>query len=125
MIKLIADPTFEAEVKIVVPGAEAPAATTFVFRTLDHKRRMSLLMMVSAVKTSWLIRQWEFLKLCIRARKVANIVDLFDEVVVSWDGFDLPYSKDSMRLLLTKYPDAMHSIFFAYFQGYAEARKKN
>lgn len=125
MIKLVSDPTFEKEVGFDVPGAEAPVMAKFVFKTHDRKRVMSLLVISTAIKANIFLRAWELAKLCIRTRGFATAVDMLDEMIESWDGFDLPYSKDALNLLLTRYPGARANIFFAYFTGLSEARQKN
>ncbi len=125
MIRLIPDPTFEHEVGIVVPGAEEPVATMFVFRAHDLKRALSLLKVSGMTGANFFVRQWHYLKLCRRTRSVATVIEMLDELIVSWEGFDLPYSKDALRRLLSEYPDARASIFFAYFSGLQEARLKN
>lgn len=125
MIRLVPAPKFEQDVGIDVPGAEAPAMAHFVFRAHEWKRVRSLLVLTRVIKANWMVRAWEQAKLCARARRIATVVDLLDELIVSWEGFDLPYSRGALRRLLSEYPGARMSIFTAYFTGLREARRKN
>lgn len=124
-IRLIPDPTFDAEVKIAIAGADQPAVARFTFRALERKRVLSLLIVCTVLRRNFLVRVWEYLKLCWRTRTLATVIEMLDEMIAGWSGFDLPYSRDALRRLLLEYPDAREGIFFAYFTGLQEARIKN
>lgn len=125
MIRLVPNPEFEKMVAIAVPGVAPSPEAKFVFRALDRKRVTSLLVVTRLIKTNWFVWLWEFIKLCIRARKYANRVDLLDEMIVNWDGFDMEYSKSALLRLITEYPSTTVDIALAYFSGLQEEKLKN
>ncbi len=124
-IRLVPNPRFSKEVPIPVPGTGTPPVANFVFRVLDRERVTSLLVVTQLLKKNWFVHKWEFLKLCYRARKYATAVDLLDEMIVSWEGFDLDYSKDALHRLITEYPSVVITITLAYFSGLQEDKLKN
>lgn len=125
MIKLVPDPTFEHDVAIAVPGIEAPAMAKLTFRALPRERVLALLIVTRVIRKNWLVRAYQFLRMCVRARGWITAVDILDELIASWQDINVPYSKENLRLLLTEYPGARESIFFAYFTGLREAKLKN
>lgn len=123
MIRLTHNPTFEFPAQINVAGEPVPVG--FEFRALGRKRLTALLILTRVVERSRIVRAIEFVKLCWRARRIATVADLLDEVIVKWDGVNEPYSRANLRLLLQEYPGAHVSIYTAYLQGLNEARRKN
>lgn len=124
MIRLVQSPTFDCEVNFAAEGME-PAVAKFIFRAHSLKRARSLAVATGAANAGWFRRNLEFAKLCWRARKWATTIDLLDEMIDSWDGFDVPYNKESLKLLLANYPAAAVQIYFKYFTGLMESRRKN
>jgi hypothetical protein len=126
MIRLAPNPTFTKEVPISLPGVETPAIAIFTFRAVEPERGLSMVRMQTG---NWFVRLREWLRLSIQMRKPVNGLDLLDMMIVSWDegdsGFDLPYSKESLLLLLIKDPHAAARIPLAYFAGLQEERLKN
>ena len=125
MIKLVPDPTFEQDVSIAVPGSDAGQVVKFTFRTLDRQRVLALLVIAGQAEAGWLKRMRTFIGMCLRVRAWVTAVELLDELVVKWEGINVDYSKNNLRLLLLEYPSAKESIFFAYFSGLREAKTKN
>jgi len=58
-----------------------------------------------------------------------NNLDLLDMMIVRWDegdtGFDVPYSKAAMLMLIVKDHDVLGKIPLAYFAGLQEEKLKN
>lgn len=125
MIVLAPNATFEAPVQLTLPGSKDQAEATFVFRTLNRKRTVGMLVLIKAVKRNWFVWVWELLKLCWRAKKWPTAIDMLDEIVADWKGFDVPYSKQALRTLLEESPGAMTGIFLAYMNNQEAARRKN
>lgn len=125
MIKLAPDATFEAEVKIPIPGQDDPAAAGFVFRALDNQRYLQMLIALGFGKYSRLRRIVERVRLCIRLRRIVNLADVLHEIIAEWSGFDLPYSRQALERLLLTFPNAGWTILVAYMEGRQGARIKN
>lgn len=125
MIRLNQCPTFDATVNITVLGKAEPVATTFGFRALNRKRLMSLLRLTRVTPASWLHLALDYLWLYWRAKKIASVVDMLDEIIESWEGFDEPYSRRALGMLIAEFPNAHTSIFFAYLKNHSKAREKN
>lgn len=110
MFKLNPSPTFTADVRVTVPGAEAPALLTLTFR---HKGRKE-------------IKRW------IESAKAADSdTALLAEVIESWRGVEsdsgapVPYGQEALAQLLDAYPAAGGEIFDAYMAALTRAREKN
>lgn len=125
MIKLNSSPSFFSEAHIIIPGMETPEAVKVEFRALGHKRLIALMTLTGIARRNIFIRALEFSKLCLRARKIATVVDMLDELIVSWEGVDVPYSKAGLLALLQEYPGSHQSLYLAYLEGYRESRLKN
>lgn len=125
MIRIAFNPTFEQDVSIAVPGKELPETAKFTFRALTNQQVYPLVVISGQSRVGWIGRQWEFAKMCLRCRTWVSAVDILDELIVSWGGFDVEYSKEHLRMLLLRYPSAKASIFFSFFAGLKEARLKN
>jgi hypothetical protein len=129
MIRLTPNPTFEKEVPIAMRGGAPDAMAKFTFRALDMDSVMSLLVVSGLLNKSWPVRKWHFVRLCIRQRKRVNNLDLLDMMVAGWDegvtGFDVPYSKEAMLMLIVKDPGVLGKIPLAYFAGLQEEKLKN
>lgn len=129
MIRLALNPTFEKQVPIALRGSEAQVMAGFTFRALEMGQVMSLLVLSGLLGKNWFVRKWEFIRLCLSQRKWVNNLDLLDLMVVGWDegdsGFDKPYSKEALLLLIAKDPGVLGKIPLAYFAGLQEEREKN
>jgi hypothetical protein len=98
-LKLVAEPTFKANVNIPVPGAE-PAVVEFTFR---HRTRKQL--------QDWLQEE----------RDDATAVT---EMAVGWDLVE-PLDKDSAELLVQNYYGAAREVLNVYLDELTQARTKN
>lgn len=125
MIRLTQTPTFDAAVKLTVLGKAEPVETKFIFRALNRARLMSLLRLTRVTPANPLRLALDYLWLYWRAKKIASVVDMLDEIIESWEGFDEPYSRRALRVLIAEFPGAHTSIFFAYLEHHSEARLKN
>lgn len=125
MIRLNLCPTFDATVNITVLGKPEPVATKFVFRALNRKRLMSLLRLTRVTPAHPLLLALDYLWLYWRVKKIASVVDMLGEIIDSWEGFDEPYSRRALRVVIEEFPDAATAIFFAYLEYHSEARLKN
>lgn len=125
MIKLVPNPTFEAPVKLAVPGQKEPVEVTFTFRALARKHLIALLIVTKVAQASWLKRNWEYLKLSWRVGHPAGVIDMLNEVITGWKGFDVDYSKNALHTLVSEFPGAHSSIFLSYLENQEEGRRKN
>jgi|WetSurMetagenome_2_1015567.scaffolds.fasta_scaffold744084_1 hypothetical protein len=129
MIRLTPNPTFDKEVPIALRDGAPDAMAKITFRALEMGRVMSLLVLSGLLEKNLLVRKWHFVKLCIAQRKWVNNLDLLDMMVVGWDegdtGFDVPYSKQSMLMLIAKDSGVLGKIPMAYFAGLQEEKLKN
>lgn len=100
-IKLLAEPTFKANVAIPVPGAE-PAEVGFTFK---HRTADELLKWVDACKDKK------------DAESIAGMV-------VGWD-FDDELNKKNIERLCQNYMGAAKAIFSTYFDELGGQRTKN
>lgn len=109
MIKLNPDPTFEATVKLSVPGAADPVEINMTFR---H--------MASDKVAAWFKENVE-----VRSS------DALDKVIVSWtgvmgdDGQMVPYCREALDTLLKNYRPATTEILAAWQREMNESRLKN
>jgi hypothetical protein len=124
-IRLNPDPTFPADVQIHVPGREEPAVAKFTFRTMDAARFHSLLIVMGFGSKGRWRRLVAYFRLAWRLRRLPSMVDLLGELIHSWDGFDLPYSRDALKKLLMTFPGVGSSITSAYLENREQARIKN
>lgn len=137
MIVLAPNPTFEAPVKLTLPGSTEQEEVTFTFKVLSRKHTISFLLMTGHLPATGIRRIFEFAKLCWRRKKWATMVDMIDEIVAGWQiaepsvsgapapGFDLPYGKESVLTLLLESPSAPIYIFHSYMENLEKARRKN
>lgn len=127
IIRLNPAPTFEGEVKIRVPGVLEAQDTRFTFRTLDQGLLVLILMAIGlgGARASWWRALWARVRLHWHLKRLASMVDVFDLLIESWDGFDQPYSKPALRQLLIEFPGAGSQIMTAYLTHRQEARIKN
>ena len=103
MLTLDPNPTFDAQVKLTVPGASAPATVGITFK---YQAKSQL--------DSWL----------------ADIVSKPDaealaDVVIGWSEIAAPFTPENLGKLLDKYPASGRELLDAYFRNLVESRVKN
>ncbi len=125
MIKLNPDATFVADVTVKALGRDDGQVAQFTFRVLDNARLNRLLVVLGFGKKSRLRRLGAYLALAWQLRRLPNMVDVMEQFIADWSGFDLPYSRDALRQLLLAFPGVGLSIVAAYLQQREEARLKN
>jgi hypothetical protein len=109
MIKLNPDPTFQAIVKLSIPGA---ADTVEINMTFRH--------MASDKVASW-----------FKENVDVRSSEALDKVIVDWtgvmgdDGQMVPYSKEALDTLLKNYRPATTEIIAAWQREMNESRLKN
>lgn len=110
MFKINPNPTFECDVLISVPGSDNPQALRVTFR---HKGLRDL-------------EAWR-----AKATEKPSDSEYLDEVIAGWSGVfgpdekPVPYSIESLAMLLDAYPSASVEIFIAYVRQLRDARAKN
>ncbi|EGK71903.1 Phage protein [Methyloversatilis universalis FAM5] len=102
--KLKPNPTFQAKVKIAVPGQDKPEVITFTFR---HKTKVELEALFS------------------EASKQTSDVDLVAEIATNWDVADAPFNREALEELFQNYHGAALAIVDAYHQQLQAARLGN
>jgi len=112
-------------VKLAVPGQKESVEVTFTFRALARKRLIALLIVTKVAQANWFKRNWEYLKLSWRVGHPAGVIDMLNEVIAGWKGFDVEYSKDALHTLVSEFPGAHSSIFLSYLENQEEGRRKN
>ena len=125
MIVLNPNPTFTAPVEITLPATGTKGVAQFTFRTRGFKQLRALLVLTQLTSAPFPVRWWHYAALCWRAKTIANAIDMLDELIDCWSGFDVPYSKRALMLLLLESPSAMMDILNAYFEHREQARIKN
>lgn len=103
MLKVTPDPTFEAEVKITVPGQHKPESVTMTFKYMPPKEYAAF-----AKK--------------IEGKPYAKVLP---EIVLGWDGPDQPFSKENLVALVGNYSQAGGEIFDVFVSNLMESRAKN
>ena len=103
MLKLNPNPTFDAEVRITVPGQVEPESVTLTFA---YKSRSELS---------------EYLK----GMSGQTDLEALQGVVVGWSGIDAEFSKDALASLIDNYHAAAGDIIAGYVKALAESRAKN
>ncbi len=104
MFSINAKPTFEATVKVPVPG-EKPADLKLIFK---HKTREATEAYFATAKDS-----------------KATDGEFLDEIVAGWTNVDAEYSTDAMTKLCQNYHGAVQAIFDTYLLELNKARAKN
>jgi len=103
MLKLNPNPTFEAEVRITVPGEAEPQTVTLTFA---YKAKSELA---------------EYLKGMVGKTDAQAL----QGVVVGWSGVDTEFSAEALATLLDNYHAAPGEIIEGYIKALAESRAKN
>ncbi len=125
-IRLNPAATFTAKVTLAQASGTAPeVAAQFTYRMLTAEELVAVFALVGAGKYSRARRWWERLKLAARLRRWPNLADVLDIIVAGWEGFDVPYSRGAMVLLLKAFPGAGLSILATYAEQRQESRIKN
>ena len=124
-IRLNPDPTFAADVNVPVPGRKDPAVAQFTFHFLDAARLNTLLIVMGFGTKGRLRRLVAYFRLAWRLRRLPNMVDLLGELIHSWEGFDLPYSREALKKLLITFPGVAFAVINAYLENREQARIKN
>lgn len=103
MFQVEPDPTFGAPVELSRPGLSKPIEVNVTFR---YKDRDAL--------TAWMAK-----------RGTVDDVELLDEVIEKWSGFDQPYSVTVLSTVLAKYTPARHEFFRSYLHELTDSKRKN
>lgn len=109
MIKLNPSPTFDAKVRLTVPGQDEPAEVQFTFRHMPLDKMQP-----------WFLDN--------RERAIAEALD---EIIAGWSGVqdesgaEVAYSCESLGGLLNNYQPAAQEIIHAWQFALAESRVKN
>lgn len=103
MLKLNPKPTFDADVKITVPGQTEAGTIKLTFKYMPKK--------------AWA----DFLE--------SHKSDLDDvvipELIVGWKGMDVDYTTENLGIFLDNYPASASEIIHAYIKLVLESRVKN
>lgn len=102
MFKLEPNPTFEATVRIPVPGGDA-APLRLVFK---HRRKSEVQQLVEAAAGR-------------------EDIDLVADIVAGWHDVDAPFDRKHLAALLDAYPAAAGAILQAWGAELSGAAAKN
>ncbi len=109
MIRLNPDPTFDALVKLTVPGQPEPVGVPMTFRHMAGDK----------------LPEW------FASSREKNKADALDEIIAGWsgvtgdDGTAVPYSKDALATLLNNYQPATAEILRAWQLELSSSLVKN
>jgi len=103
MFKIEPDPTFGAPVPLSRPGVAQPIEVIVTFR---YKDRDAL--------AAWVAKKGK-----------VDDVQLLDEVIEEWSGFDQPYSVTALSDVLAKYTPSRHEFFRSYLHELTDSKRKN
>ena len=103
MLKINPNPTFDAEVKVTVPGDEKPGSVKLTFKYMSRKDLAAF---------------WE-------KNKKKSDVDLFMNFVEGWKGIDAEFNAENVELFLNNYPASGQEITRQYQRLLLESRVKN
>ena len=109
MFRINPAPTFDASVRLTVPGQDAPAVLQLTFAHMGRK-----------AAADWIERA-----------KGRSDADVIGEVVRDWKdvqddaGAPVPYSREALAALLDAHPAAGMELFDAYLAALSESRAKN
>lgn len=138
MLKLQHAPTFVGKVEIPL-SADKVAQVTCTFKWMNRKdvqtfyRRIHMLSLMGswhmqmAQRLVRLLSHVPGLKAWADARTVTfkDTFDMLDQVIESWQGVDLPWSRESCELLIAQHPTAGLLFLGAWSKGLAENRLGN
>lgn len=103
MLKLCPNPTFEAEVKITVPGQVAPEAVVITFKHLGKKDMADFMSRIEG-KTD---------------------AEVLSEIVLGWREIDQPFTPANLQLLIDNFPASAGEIMRVFYREHLESRAKN
>jgi hypothetical protein len=103
MLKLTPKPTFEADVKLTVPGQAEPGTITVTWKYMPKKALLDF----------------------FEAKKGADDAEALHELIAGWKGIDAEYNADNLKALLDNYPAAALELMTAYQKQVFESRVKN
>lgn len=103
MLKLSANPTFWADVKVNVPGEKKPTNVRFKF---TH-------------------REYEAYKKFVETLEGRSDLEIFLDIVQDWEGIDAPFNKENAAVLINNYHGICLEVFKVYGEEYTKARLKN
>lgn len=103
MLTLDPNPTFDAQVKLTVPGATSPATVGITFK---YQTKSEL--------EAWLAE--------IASKPDA---DVLTDIVLGWSEIAAPFTPENLGKLLDKYPASGRELLDSYFKNLVESRVKN
>ena len=110
MLKLNPNPTFDATVKVTVPGQQEPDELDLTFRYRGKKAMAEL---------------WEKYKQSDKKAKKLTDVDLFLDMATGWKMPDAEFSRENVEIFLDNYPAAANEISLEYTKLNLGSRVKN
>lgn len=138
MLKLNHAPTFTGSVEIPLPDGKT-AQIECVFKWMSMRDLGAFLrgVRLAAVANRPSMRAAQFVIRCLgrvpglgdwaKTRTVTfrSDFDYLDQIIESWSGVDLPWSREACASLLRNYPHAVTIILGAWAKGLAENRLGN
>lgn len=138
MLKLNQAPTFKGSVQIPLPDGKT-AQIECVFKWMSTKDLQAFFRSVRLAAVAhkpgvraaqWVVRalgRVPGLKAWAQARTVTYRSDFeyLDQIIESWSGVDLPWSREACEALIQHYPHAVTIILGAWAKGLSESRLGN
>ena len=138
MLKLNQAPTFAGSVQIPLPDGQT-AQIECVFKWMSAKELQAFFRSVRlaalADKPGMCAAQWVVrllghvhgLNAWAQARRITYRTDFdyLDQIIESWSGVDLPWSREACEALIRHYPHAVTIILGAWAKGLTESRLGN
>lgn len=132
MFRIDSTPTFTADVRVSVPGADAPAVLTLTFRHKGAKALKAWIESAIEPKGTLLSR---LINVIFRRQAATTGAErdaaFLGAVIDGWRdvethaGAPVPYGPEALAQLLDAYPAAGGEIFNAYLAALTRGREKN
>ena len=109
-LKLNPDPTFDADIKVTIPGKQEPGILSMTFRYRGKKAMAEL---------------WKKYEKSERKTKVLTDVDLLMDIATGWKLPDAEFTRENVELFLDAYPASANEISMEYTKLSMASRVKN
>lgn len=132
--KLVAHPTFSADVLLTVPAQAERSQIVMDFRAMLPEKFKSWYLQTFSkpvTRRERLVSAWQSIINRLLRRQPLSMRDVVLELVQDWHGVvgeddsPLEFSRERLLQLLDTYPLAALEIMEAYVTGYQEGRRKN
>ena len=115
MLKLNPKPTFDADVKITVPGQDEPGIIKLTFKYMPKAALFKFFDKHRA--------EYDDAGEVVKEASADDV--MIAEILAGWKGMDAEYNPENLKIFLDNYPAAAGEIIVAYNKLVLESRVKN